>query len=191
MRILCDLQSSMAEPGARTAPRGFRIAKFKFRLACLPLVGGLLRVLMGVEADTVLDRRTRALEELMRERLEGLSLRLEDVRVRLAEPIRTGSGRSSDVPRALEQQRALLRAEHAIDRKVWAIEQAEAKTYIASILEWARNSETYAKSLEKEVVRLRDVFNEESAKWLVERESVMRKVDELEARLALNRGPES
>ena len=56
--------------------------------------------------------------------------------------------------RALQRQRAISQAEHTIDRKVWAIERAEAEKYIASILEWARTSETYAKSLEAQVAWL-------------------------------------
>ena len=121
--------------------------------------------------------RAAALERRIEAAGRDFSLRLVGLKDRIAALSEAGGATGGELAAALERQRRQLRAEHAIDRKVWAVEQAETRRYIDSILDWARNSETYAKSLEQEVERLK---NYQRAEW----DALARALEEARARVA-------
>jgi len=121
------------------------------RLARLPVIGRHLARAFGVEADAPADRRMRAVELQVQALIESTRAGTQRIGRGLDLLRQHGSRHSLPSGTVLAgEQRSQLLAEHAADRKVWAIEQAEAGRYIAALQERSARAEEYAKSLEHE-----------------------------------------
>lgn len=151
LRILEEIVGSPEGRAKAADLAGLQRGLRKMRLASLPLIGGMLGSLLRVEGDAPKDRRLRALVHQVRElretTLPGMR-RVQHALDRMREKARRPAPASA--PESWQEQRAQLVAEHSADRKVWAIEQAEAKRFIDSLQERSATAEEYARSLEHE-----------------------------------------
>ena len=150
-RILAEIADSPEGRAKGAELPGLHDMLRKMRLASLPLVGAALGSLLRVEGDAPADRHMRALAHQLHELRESALPGLQRVRLSL-QRLREAAVPPHEVAQAetWEEQRAQLLAEHAADRKVWAIEQTEAKKFIDSLEERSARAEEYARSLEHE-----------------------------------------
>ena len=184
-RILQEIAGSPEGIAKGVDLSGLRGTLALARMANLPLVGGALGALFRIEGDAPADRKIRALEHQLSALMDATMPRLRILRRGLG-ALRQSAAAAGETSRSQSwvEEREQLLAEHSADRKVWSIEQAEAKKYIAALEEHFAEAETYAKSLEQERAHWRSVHETELGLRKEEQEAAARRIGLLEEELA-------